>query len=343
MSKVLFIHPNNDFTGSTRVLANILEGRKEPVTVICRNYLEGCLSSLPNVRIISPSKFTIRNRPIPIISAIMWRLHFAYKTLVEGYKYDTFYINTIMPYFSVMIGVLMGKKIIFHVHEKFVNLSFETRIAEYVFNHVKAKRIYVSNYLKKQYKDNPQCSSIVDYNKLSKAFIEKITITPIECRSRSNISMFCSLTKAKGVDTFVELAKILPQYHFILVVSTNIKAINSYFSTSIPDNLEIIPYQSDVSEILQRTDLMLNLSLPSLWIETFGMTILEAMAYAIPAIVPNVGGPLELVDYGKNGYTVDTSVLDEISVSIKRALSENNYQELCIGAIRKFNELNGIN
>ena len=71
---------------------------------------------------------------------------------------------------------------------------------------------------------------------------------------------------------------------------------------------------------------MLNLSIPSLWIETFGMTILEAMAYGIPSIVPNVGGPTELIIDGYNGYCIDVTNVDEIVFSIERIMQEVNYK-----------------
>ena len=52
---------------------------------------------------------------------------------------------------------------------------------------------------------------------------------------------------------------------------------------------------------------MLNLSNPFLCVETFGMTILEAMAYGVPSIAPNIGGPIELIEDGYNGFCVDVT------------------------------------
>ena len=51
---------------------------------------------------------------------------------------------------------------------------------------------------------------------------------------------------------------------------------------------------------------VLNLSRVDLWVETFGLTLLEAMWFGVPVIVPPVGGPAELVSDGVQGFLVDS-------------------------------------
>ena len=63
------------------------------------------------------------------------------------------------------------------------------------------------------------------------------------------------------------------------------------------------------------------------------MTILEAMAYGIPAIVPNVGGPLELIENGYNGYCIDVTKIDAIKQAITLALDKDNYNRLAINSL----------
>jgi glycosyltransferase involved in cell wall biosynthesis len=60
----------------------------------------------------------------------------------------------------------------------------------------------------------------------------------------------------------------------------------------------------------------LNLSQPDLFIETFGLTVLEAMTYGIPVIVPDAGGITGLVEHGVNGFRVDTSKPEEVLKTI---------------------------
>ena len=53
-----------------------------------------------------------------------------------------------------------------------------------------------------------------------------------------------------------------------------------------------------------------------MWIETFGMTILEAMAYGIPVIAPPIGGPKELIRDGREGRLIDSRNIDELIETI---------------------------
>lgn len=337
--KVLYIHPNNDFTGSTRVLSNILSELHISVDVLTRDVSTGCLSGLDNVRLISPCNLEFRSRPIPFLSSIVWRTHIALILLRIGRQYDCFYINTIMPFWAALIGKLYKRQVIYHIHEKFVVKSFEVRLAEYVFDRTKAWRIFVSNYLKNQYKDNGSLSSVI-YNRLSTAYLSRVRVRPIESRPRNTITMISSLSRAKGVGNFVALARRLPDLNFILVLSADESAVKNFFEEEFPKNLELKLKLADVGEVIYNTDLLLNLSVPDLCVETFGMTVLEAMAYGVPALVPEVGGPAELIDSGRNGFCIDVTDLSIVEMYIKKSLEINEYKHLSEGAIDKFNVLN---
>jgi glycosyltransferase involved in cell wall biosynthesis len=62
-------------------------------------------------------------------------------------------------------------------------------------------------------------------------------------------------------------------------------------------------------------------------VETFGLTILEAMAFGIPVIVPPVGGPIELVEDGVQGFHIDSRNLDLLK---EKVLLLSNNEELCL-------------
>ncbi len=338
MDKLLFFHPRNDYTGSTRVLANILEMEyfNQQVFVVVNNVEKGFLSQLSNVKIIPIYYPLYKGNRIFLITPILWRIHAFYLAFKYSFKVDTFYINTIVPYYAAIIGTIRRKKIIYHIHEKFVVKNCHTKVAEWVFNHTKATRIFVSKYLEKQYPVRKGCPSIVKYNTLPKSFLDKVNVVPIEERHRNTIIMIASLSKVKGLFTYVDVARKMPDYRFVLILSANKEKIENFFVETLPNNLTIYPSQSDIHPLLRKADLMLNLSIPSLWIETFGMTILEAMAYGIPSIVPNVGGPTELIIDGYNGYCIDVTDVDEIIFSIKRALTDIDYWSLVENALNRF-------
>ena len=79
---------------------------------------------------------------------------------------------------------------------------------------------------------------------------------------------------------------------------------------------------------MHEADLVLNLSNPSLWVETFGLTLLEAMAYQLPVICPPVGGPIELVKNDENGFCIDSRNMDELIEKIIYILESGNYERL---------------
>ena len=339
MNKTLFFHPNNDFTGSTRVLANLIEseyaGKK--VTIITMNVGNGFLTNLSNVHIIPIYCFRVNNRRIPVLTGLIWRIHAWFVTLLLGWSYDIFYINTIKPYYAAVVGWLYHKKIIYHIHEKFIIKSMNIKLFEFVFNHVQAKRIFVSEYVKSKYPLKVNCECVVQYNILPKSFLSKVRIKPIEERERNVIIMITSLSKAKGIFTYLEVARKLPTRLFFLLVSSDVESIKKFLGTEVPKNIRILPTQSDIHPFLQTSDLIVNLSMPNLSVETFGMTILEAMAYGIPAIVPNVGGPTELIIDGYNGYCIDVCDVDSVALTIEKVFCRDEYCRLASNSLERVN------
>lgn len=339
MKSILFFHPKNDYTGSTRVLADVIArdyaGRSVDI-ITNRNHDKGFLSELPNVQLIGYRMPDWHGRRIPVVTPVVWRIHFVLLTLCFGWRYDTFYINTITPCLAALLGRLYGKKVIYHIHEKFVRRSLSVRIMEWVFAHTKAHRIFVSEYTKSCYVNNPSCTSEVCYNHLGEHFLDKVRMKPIEERKRDTILMIASLSKVKGLSTFMAVAELLPKFHFRLMLSADMESIRTYLGWRVPDNVELISAQSDIHPYLREADLMLNLSNPFLWIETFGLTILEAMAYGIPSIVPNVGGPTELIEDGYNGFCVDVTDAKVVAGKIKEVLDFDNYARLINNALTMF-------
>ena len=70
--------------------------------------------------------------------------------------------------------------------------------------------------------------------------------------------------------------------------------------------------------------LVLNLSRVDQWVETFGLTIIEAMAYGIPVIVPPVGGPSEIVGNNVEGYLISSYNTEQIANKIEALYQDNS-------------------
>jgi glycosyltransferase involved in cell wall biosynthesis len=162
-----------------------------------------------------------------------------------------------------------------------------------------------------------EIKSNVLYNVLENSFVKQAQQNLSIEKKAKIVLMICSLKAYKGVNEFLKLAQINPQFIFKLVVNANQNDIDNYFKNeNLPSNLFVYPTQKDTHPFYKEASILLNLSDVNLWVETYGLTILEGMAYGLPAIVPPVGGVVELIQEGKNGYLIDSKKIDLITDKI---------------------------
>lgn len=102
------------------------------------------------------------------------------------------------------------------------------------------------------------------------------------------------------------------------------------------DNLQIISRQNDVTPFYNEAPIVLNLSDKQRFVETFGLTALEAMSAGLPVIVPTEGGIAEMVEDGANGYKIDVQDLDRINCMIEEIFQDKDHY------IRMANEANQV-
>ena len=74
--------------------------------------------------------------------------------------------------------------------------------------------------------------------------------------------------------------------------------------------------------------------------EAFGLTIIEAMASGLPTFAPKFGGPLEIIEYGKSGFLMNTSKPEYIKDSLEYFIAEcqkdsNHWKTLSENGIRR--------
>lgn len=102
------------------------------------------------------------------------------------------------------------------------------------------------------------------------------------------------------------------------------------------DNLQIISRRNDVTPFYNEASIVLNLSDKQRFVETFGLTALEAMSAGLPVIVPTEGGIAEIVEDGANGYKIDVQDLDRIDCMIEEIFQDKDHY------IRMANEANQV-
>jgi glycosyltransferase involved in cell wall biosynthesis len=79
-----------------------------------------------------------------------------------------------------------------------------------------------------------------------------------------------------------------------------------------------------VMEAFRRSSLAL---LPSVWLETFGIVVIEAMSMGRPVITSRIAGPAEIVVHGENGLLVPPGDSFALRESIQRLLDNPELRE----------------
>lgn len=337
--RIIFIHSLNNFTGSPNILSLII---RELASMgysidLITNKSYGFLSDIENVNYRYTSYNWRKSKLLTLLLLIWSQIEMFFIILIK-YRNErgVFYINTIVPFGAAWACRILKKKIVYHVHENMQISKPLYPLYRFTYKSCQQKSIFVSKYLQKI--TGTRENSIVIYNSLSPDFINKAKIWNKNSKpDQTNILMVGSLRIFKGICEFIELSQRLPQFSFELVVSaTQFEVEDFKIKTNTPSNVTIFSQQTDLHPFYQRARMLLQLSHPETWIETFGLTILEAMVYGIPAIVPNIGGPIELIEDGVNGFTINPLNIDVLVEKVKLLMeNETLYSKFSIASIEK--------
>ena len=332
----------NDYSGSPKVLMQLIQGWIKygfDVHIVTGSKKIGFLSGIKGATYHAFWYKLAKNPLLRLINFTISQLQLFFIMLFKVKKDDVIYINTVLPFGAALLGKVIGCRVIYHIHETtmkpFVLKKFLFGIASWVSDEV----IYVSEYLSKQEEFKKNRTHIL-YNAIEDNFLETAKNTRTQNVNPGNALMVCSLKDYKGVKEYLNLSKGNPRYHFRLVLNASQKEIDTYFSDlPIPSNLEIIDTQTNLHPHYQWADVILNLSRPDGWVETFGLTIIEGMAYGLPAIVPPVGGVTELVKENQNGFLVDCRNSDLLNEKLNLLLSNiTSYNKMVKCSTEKINE-----
>lgn len=320
MSKYVFIHLFNDRSGSPKVLSQVVQVLHQgghDVEVLTSDHSNGFLSEVPGKKRVIFYRRS-ENKLFTLGYYLLSQLYLFFYCLRYFRQDVVFYINTMMPFGGALSARIMRKKVIYHVHETSIKPKLLKWFLRLVIKLCASKIIYVSWYLlgKEGFSNKEQC---VVYNCLDTDFLnERVAGVPVR---PFNVLMVCSLKKYKGVMEYLKLAEMLnvrEDLSFNLVVNAERRELDCFFlGIKIPSNLKIHTRQSDLTKFYSRSALLLNLSRPDEWIETFGLTLLEAMGGGVPVIAPPVGGPAEIVRDGSDGYLISCYDLEKVASCIE--------------------------
>ncbi len=327
--RIFAFHLLNDYSGSPKVLKQLVNGWTNngiDCHIVTCSGREGFLSDIKGVKYHHYWYRFAQNPFVRLIFLMISQILLIIKMYPVITKSDVIYVNTVLPFGAGILGKLKGCKVIYHIHETSMKPWILKKILFGIADVTSTEVVYVSKYLSEQ--ETMSKPGHVLYNALETSFLSKALLNRKVTPDYKNVLMICSLKAYKGVNEYLQLAKKNPEYAFRLVVNASAIDIEGYFAgQNLPQNLTIFPTQKDVHPHYQWADVVLNLSRPDGWVETFGLTVIEAMAYGLPVIVPPVGGIAELVEKGVNGYKADSRNVNHISHLLVDILEDKIHYE----------------
>lgn len=328
MKKIIFFHLLNDYSGSPKVLSQVIDcvysAGGEVELFLGGDASEGFLSSVPaKTHRYFYKRF--HNKYLTLLSYSYSQLVLFLKLLKYKNESSVFYVNTLLPFGAALAGKLIGVKVVYHIHETSIRPKSLKLFLRGVVAICSSRNIFVSEFLAKA-EPFPRIVSNVVYNSTSECFelaAKKHVYHPFRA-AKFCVMMACSLKGYKGVYEFVEIARCLSVeevFTFKLILSASKSEVELFFNgIDLPDNITIILSVNDMKPYYADASILLSLSKTEEWVETFGLTILEGLSFGLPCIVPPLGGPVELVTDNVEGYLIrsnDIQCIVEKLVSLK--------------------------
>ncbi|GAB3635200.1 hypothetical protein GCM10027422_07900 [Hymenobacter arcticus] len=311
MSRIIAVHLLNDRSGSPLVLRQSLEVLAQAGHAIdlltATPGAPGFLSDLPGV---TTHPLAYRWSPS------QWRtlLHFALVQCVIFWKVwqlatadSVVYVNSLLPAGAALAARCRGAQVVYHLHEVSLRPAPLRWLLCQVARRTAHRLLCVSEHVRTALA-LPVANQQVVYNSLAPSFVEQTNRSFLYQHATQpfTVLMACSLRDYKGVPEFLALAQALPEFAFELVLNAPPAAVAAYAAQHpVPANLRLFPATADMHPHYQRAAVVVNLSRPDEWVETFGMTVLEALSYGRPVIVPPVGGVAEVNEQARTGFALN--------------------------------------
>ena len=343
--KIIAAHLLNDYSGSPKVLMQLIKGWREngyAIDLYTSAEGDGFLSKIKDINYRFFSYKWNQNKIVRLINLCLSQLELFLKIFFNSKKGDLIYVNTVLPFGAAIAGKLKRIRVIYHIPETSVKPEILKWFLFKAVSWCADDIIFVSNYLASTQHLKGKKIHIL-HNAIENSFKTTADTNKTLKNEVNHILMISSLKEYKGVFEFVKIARNIPECEFTMVLNASKPEIHEFFKNIyLPQNLILVDRQSNVHPYYASADLVLNLSDKKRWVETFGLTVLEGMAYGNPAIVPTLGGVTELVDNGKNGFLIDGKNTSKIIQTIRTIKSNTDfYQTLrknAYSTIQKFQE-----
>jgi len=150
--------------------------------------------------------------------------------------------------------------------------------------------------------------------------LRKFIYSPHELHSPANLGLLGQISPHKGHEDAIEGLRLLGSGFRLLIAGKG----EPQYIESLKRRAHGLPvdFMGFVSlpEFFQMVDILL---VPS-WHEPFGIVLLEAMAWGIPVISTNCGGPLDIVRSGEHGLLVAPRKPEELAGAVRQMVDSSS-------------------
>lgn len=223
-----------------------------------------------------------------------------------------------------------GKLCSIHCYQEFPSSYFTQRMSDAKKYLKKADAVIVSAiFLKEIFKKNG--FSLPTLNLIRHGFNYFLNYAPLEKKKKKNKKIFIfsalgSLVKHKGAHLLIKAFKNMDNPNARLHIYGEVQnASYGKLVFALAKSDKRISFHgryslADMHSIHEKTDVVV---VTSMWYETYPLVGVAALAYAIPIIVPDMGGASELIKDGKNGYTFSIGQADSLTSALKKAIEDD--------------------
>ena len=157
----------------------------------------------------------------------------------------------------------------------------------------------------------------------------------IGCTLAPVIGIVGRLEPVKRVDLFLAMAKIVtgvvPGAQFVVAGDGALRQslLSSTRQSGLEGNVHFLGHREDIHDVLRALDVLVMCSDH----EGLPMVLLEALWLGVPVVGRAVGGIREVLENGRNGFTVPSAVPEDFAVACLRLLGDRGLGEsLCRSA-----------
>jgi glycosyltransferase involved in cell wall biosynthesis len=246
--------------------------------------------------------------------------------IIVRQKIDVMHVNQSDNTEAIIVGLLLGRKIVIHVHGT-GHVGFSYRWIMRTIRHVVA----ISEYIKRDLVENRVPASRISVvpnptiiRPPSKQALERVKAAYEILPGQKIFGIFGRLVRWKGHKEFIDAAQIVlekePTARAFIVgdVSDGDKDFLAELQdmvrrAGLQDRVTFTGYIQEVDNLYSIMDVVVHASIEP---EPFGLVITEAMAHGVPVVASNLGATREIITHGVDGFLMDPKKPTEMATAI---------------------------